>query len=80
MSIYKLLDDVTEWLDSRTSYVVNEDIDAINDDFAYVRYYPVDYAIQNEAFDYEKELQRMYPEFRIKFGYDGDDVLTLDVD
>lgn len=80
MSIYELLDDVTEWLASRTSYVVTEDMDAVNDDFAYVRYYPVDYALQNEAFDFEKELQRMYPEFRIKFGYQTGDVLTLEVD
>ena len=78
-AIYKLLDDVNDFLDDNTSYVIVEEIDALEDNFAYVRYYPADYKLQNKAFDFERELQRMYPMFLIKFGYEGDDVLTLDV-
>lgn len=79
-AIYELLDEVNDWLDNNTSYVVTEEVDALDENFAYVRFHPVDYQLQNRAFDFERELKRMYPDFRIRFGYEGDDVLTLEVD
>ena len=84
MEIAELLDDVTDWFDDPTSYIVEEIAVELENDYAHIEYYPVDYALQNKFFDFERELQRAYPELTIKTGYTsdairGEDIATLEV-
>lgn len=85
MEIAELLDDVTEWFDDHTSYVVEEVLKDFDRSYAHVEYYPVDYALQNKFFDFcERDLQRAYPHLTIKAGYTsdairGEDIATLEV-
>lgn len=82
--IAELLDAVTEWFDDNTSYVVEEIVVEFENDYALVEYYPVDYALQNKFFDFERVLQGAYPDLNITTGYTsdairGEDIATIEV-